>query len=478
MPTTNGNRKILDLKRWEFCTPAPASTAAGSFLINCKDNRQQEMYVLSNTVQYLYLPNEDGFVIIPSASLAGTFGAGACGAAYNWSTGTTLAASLTATGGSSTTLITNQTLARDLRGYSIQILSGPGAGDIRTISSNTIGSNATVTVGSAFSATITASSTYRLLTPVFYVLGAGTLASGSFKKYDFATNTWTTLSNTNLPATVGTDSKLIATQAYTNNSFTSFATGTATSGTVSTIVQTGKTWTTNQWVNYQVRITSGTGLGQIRTISANDSTSLTVGSNWTTTPDATSQYSIEANEDFIYYMGNGAVTLYRYSISTNTWSTLTPVSARAAAPGAGMSGHWVSGSTDSTWTNESSIINGRRIYSFRGGGSASLDYYDIPSNTWVSGITYAPLTETFTTGTKYVQTGNFLYIQRDGTGRWFRYNFVTSEMDPWNTMTYTQGTTIVGDTAFDVDYIDGATSIKYIYMILNTSSVMLRQMVI
>jgi len=25
MPTTNGNRKILDLKRWEFCTPAPTT---------------------------------------------------------------------------------------------------------------------------------------------------------------------------------------------------------------------------------------------------------------------------------------------------------------------------------------------------------------------------------------------------------------------------------------------------------------------
>jgi len=28
MPISNGNRKILDLKRWEFCTPAPAATAA------------------------------------------------------------------------------------------------------------------------------------------------------------------------------------------------------------------------------------------------------------------------------------------------------------------------------------------------------------------------------------------------------------------------------------------------------------------
>jgi hypothetical protein len=38
-----------------------------------------------------------------------------------------------------------------------------------------------------------------------------------------------------------------------------------------------------------------------------------------------------------------------------------------------MSGHWAWGSTDSAWTNESAIISGRRIYSFRGGASAVLD---------------------------------------------------------------------------------------------------------
>jgi hypothetical protein len=45
-------------------------------------------------------------------------------------------------------------------------------------------------------------------------------------------------------------------------------------------------------------------------------------------------------------------------------------------------------------------------------------------------------------------------------------------------MTYTQGAAIAGDTSFDVTYRDGATEITYAYMILNTSNVMLRQMVI
>jgi hypothetical protein len=51
-------------------------------------------------------------------------------------------------------------------------------------------------------------------------------------------------------------------------------------------------------------------------------------------------------------------------------------------------------------------------------------------------------------------------------------------MDGWTTMLYPNSTAVIGDTAFDVTYTDGATEIDYIYMVLNTSNVMLRQMVI
>jgi hypothetical protein len=45
-------------------------------------------------------------------------------------------------------------------------------------------------------------------------------------------------------------------------------------------------------------------------------------------------------------------------------------------------------------------------------------------------------------------------------------------------MVYPQGGAIVGDTAFDVIYKDGATEINYVYMLLNTSNILLRQAVI
>lgn len=478
MPTTNLNRKGVVLKRWEPVQPVPSATVAGAFTAAALHVKQKTLYLNANTTAWLYTPEEDGWVALPSPALAGTFGAGAAGVAGAWSVGTaTGAASLTATGGSTTTIVTNQTLAVDLRGYSVHILAGPNAGSTLVIRSNTVGANATITVDAQASA-FSASTVYRLATPVWYVVGAGTLAANAFRKYDWATNTWTALAITGLPATLGTDGVLVSTPSWVGSGHSAFATGTATAGGASTLTNSAKNWATNQWTNSQIRIVGGTGAGQIRTISSNTDTVITVGAAWTTQPDATSTYSIEGNDDFIYYIGNGAVAMYRYSISANTWTTLSPAAARAAAPGAGVSGHWVNGVTDSDWTAENSIINGRRIYSFRGAAGSVLDYYDIAANTWVSGVSYAPNAEVLGTGSKYAYYGNFLYIQKDATLRWFKLNFATGEMDGWTTTQSVQGAALVGNTAYIYAYIDGATAIPYVYWVLNTSTLHERQMVI
>jgi len=68
--------------------------------------------------------------------------------------------------------------------------------------------------------------------------------------------------------------------------------GTATSGTNNTLIDTSKSWTTNEHIGHFVRITAGTGANQCREITTNTSTTLTVSINWGTNPDATSQYII------------------------------------------------------------------------------------------------------------------------------------------------------------------------------------------
>ena len=480
MPTTNGNRKILDLKRWEMCNPAPAATAAGTLVSSSRHYRQQQLYLVNATTAHLYNPSEDAWTQLPSPALGGTFGAGAC------ATATAVGPSGTATAGTTSTITTGLNLQRDLRGYSIHITGGPNAGVTLPIVSNTLGASSIITVAAQASAFTTAT-TFRLLTPRWYVLNAiasaGTTTANVFRFYDFATNTWTAAETGATDgvapaAAISTDSKLIATPSWMGMDYRSFATGTATGGTTTTLVNSAKTWTTNSWTNYQVRIVSGTGAGQIRTIASNTGTTLTVSSAFATTPDATSVYNIEGNDDFIYYIGSNAVTLFRYSITAGTWTTLTPGVARAAAPGAGMSGHWIWESPDSAWTNESNILNGRFIYSFRGAAGAVVDRYDIALNTWTNDLAYAPKTETFTTGTKWVYKEDFLFCQKDATGRWFRFNVVTGELDGFSVMPPLQGAAVVGDTSWDVQYVDGSTEIEYVYMLLNTSTLVLRCMVI
>lgn len=471
MATTNNLRKGLNRKQWELCGLTPVSMNSGSMMVSSRHFKQQQLFVQGINTIYLYLPEEDGFIQVPNSGLGGSFGAGVCGTAV------AIGPSGTATAGSATTLTTNQTILRDLRGFKIHITGGPGAGDVVDILSNTIGTNSVITAN--FSTTITAASTYRLLTPRWYVINAGTQAtgaSGTFKFYCYALNTWSSgLSITGFTTSISGESKLVATPSFIDTNFVSFDTGTATAGAANTISNTTAAWATNQWTNYQIRITAGTGLGQVRTIASNTANAITVSANWTTPPDATSQYSIEGNDDFLYFLGNNVTSFYRYSISGNSWTTLT---SRGLATGPGVSGHWVWGATDSAWTNQNSIINGRRIYSFTGNSSSRLDYYDIPLGTWSNDVVYAPKTETFSQGTKYVYNKDNLYIQKEATGRWFRYNFVTSGMEGWSYINYPQGSAVVGDTAFDYTYKDGATEITFVYIGLNSTQTLLRTIII
>jgi hypothetical protein len=75
-------------------------------------------------------------------------------------------------------------------------------------------------------------------------------------------------------------------------SYAALVSGTATAGGATTLTDSGKAWTTNEWAGYEVRISSGTGSGQARTIASNTATVLTVSAAWGTNPDATSVYTI------------------------------------------------------------------------------------------------------------------------------------------------------------------------------------------
>jgi hypothetical protein len=76
------------------------------------------------------------------------------------------------------------------------------------------------------------------------------------------------------------------------------------SNTSTTLNDTTKSWTADEYNGKAIIITAGTGAGEIRTISDTTSTQITVGSAWTTTPDATSEYVICEEAWMFFYVNN------------------------------------------------------------------------------------------------------------------------------------------------------------------------------
>jgi hypothetical protein len=68
--------------------------------------------------------------------------------------------------------------------------------------------------------------------------------------------------------------------------------GTAESGGSDTLTDTNKSWTTDEFVGKGIVITSGTGESDVRKITSNNGTQITVDDDFSSTPDGTSEYKI------------------------------------------------------------------------------------------------------------------------------------------------------------------------------------------
>lgn len=467
MTTSVSLRPLLDRKEWEMMTPCPTTNGDAMFTITDPTGEDKGLlYICSTSVIYRYDHNQDGWQQIPASGIAGAFANGACGAFHH------MGATGNATAGTTTTITTNLTVNRSMAGYTVRITAGPNAGLNRVIESNTLGANSVFTVTEAYPVAITTASAYQFMTGRYWFFNAGTSSVG-FAVYDRMLNTWTQRSVTGLPTAWGTDGRLVSTCTGSNKMF---ATGTSTgANTTTTLNNVSKAWAVNSWTNYQVRISAGTGAGQVRVIASNTATALTVGVAWTITPDATSEYIIDGNEDVLYLLGNNAVTMYKYTISTNTWATITPATARGGSFASGGGANWVF-NVDG-WDNENDILNGSRIYAFRGGASTALDYYDITENKWYA-LTYVPQTDTYTTGSSYDYDDNYIMIQKESTGRFFRYMIKENRIIPFSTLMYPDSTARNGDKIWTKTYIDGSTKIKWLYKLRSSGTELFRCMMI
>jgi hypothetical protein len=129
-----------------------------------------------------------------------------------------------------------------------------------------------------------------------------TNAAPNLTYYDIAADIWYYCSvQTNVISNV-TPTDIALGRTTENSSI--WSKGVATSGTITSLTDESKNWTTNQYTDYWVRIFSGVGEGQVRQISSNTNNTLT----WSPSgvaPDSTSRYMIEGFDAGIASSGTG-----------------------------------------------------------------------------------------------------------------------------------------------------------------------------
>ena len=301
------------------------------------------------------------------------------------------------------------------------------------------------------------------------------VAAPTWQRYNIATNAWSALSVTNLPATFGTDGSIAFPSPAMNNYTGSYhatvlqtitATASAAIGATSVTVSALPTaLPANAVLNFGT--TASPKYAVLTAAAAAAATSITV------RPLTVALGGTETAlwYDHMYLVGNNATQMYRYTLSSNAWSTTSAnagnpaLAAVTAAPGAGGALKWLPGD------------NTGRLVCIRGAASASVYLYDLVANTW-STLTFHPATETFTTGTCFgVELDSNgkpirVLMQKDATNRIYRLDVTNANLTPMATQwLLSQGAAAVGDRASILKTTDG---IQFFYMILNTSSSFVR----
>ena len=480
MGIMNKLRAGLHRKTWEGLTPVPSTPNNGSFVVTAEGKGVPERiyYVNGTSSIWQYSPREDAWNQLSSSGIAGSYNTGACGEALGLGMlGGSSTSPLTA--GTTTTMTTTRNLVRRIPGVRVRVVAGTGIGYEGIITDNSLGANAVLTVSPASAVAFDNTTVISVYSGSLWFFNSG-ISSVGFSVYDSATNAWTAKTVTGLPTAWGTCGQLVSTRSVVGSAEVGTSSG---SNTTTTLNHTGKAWVVNGWSNYQVRITAGTGIGQIRTVASNTANALTVSAAWTVTPDATSVYSIEGNDDFLYLLGNNSIHIYRYSISANTWTQLAPTAARGAGLAAGGTADWL-GKVKSWPVGAMATVApgkqlGRFIYSLRGGGGSLLDIYDIALNTWVSAVPYGNQTETFNNGSCscYDGSGRIL-LAKESTGRLFAFDVNEHRLVGLTTLLYPQSSTVAGDLLVVDSFIDGEDQVDFLYSLMHSRADFFRMLLI
>jgi len=380
----------------------------------------------------------------PSLSPTGTIAAGATTSSFTLTTA--LPASVNA----------NQLTNRgDGKGFIVRVI-GNGAGssgkiEERRVISNTSGTTPTIYLDKPLSFTPVSGDRYEFLSGSVVFLNVGVLAANQFRRYDLLTNSFSSLSTTNLVANVqSTHNQLISMdEQYVpadRNIGEGYVVGAATYDTAGDWVKkcltatatsatsiTGQTnggdvlVKNNYFRNFQIRIVEDTltptAVGQRRLITTNTGNVYTV-ATWTVTPSATCKFVIEnCTDNLIGFMG-GSTIIYNYKITNycggtaNTWDAGTTWGARSLNMAAG----------GITWAqfgipyDPNGVIKPCQIYSIR--TTTNYDLFDITgaaTGTWTSNLAPINLSTGYNVWTMANDYSYFAYNPHTQSGKYVYY---------------------------------------------------------
>jgi hypothetical protein len=179
--------------------------------------------------------------------------------------------------------------------------------------------------------------------------------------------------------------------------------GLVTSGSATTITDTTKNWTINQWSGKRFRYLSGTGISTEAIIASNTSNTLTWAGPTLASTDT----------NYVIYGS-------------------TPKSTSHCL-------QW-------TWGNSNQATKGKYLWCPIGGGSTRFDRYDITTGLWDYGIYINPITEVLNTGTMYAYDGaDRIYFTVNSTGRVFYLDVNTNKVYPYGVTPFAQGAAAIGN---------------------------------
>jgi hypothetical protein len=528
----NNFKKVIDRQQWVQVQPSLNAHAVGMGMASDLRNnisRNPFAYQLtSNSIMNRFNIIMKSWKFAVNPGLGGTFGAGAgCVFAPSLS----LVGNIT-TGSTTTSIVTSTTItnvglnmlanrgASGEHGYKIRIIGkragGSGKIEERWIIGNTSGTTPTIQLDVPLSFTPTTGDTYEILSGRVFASGAGTTTTTTFRQYDVATNAVASLSNTGLPATIGTEYSAIALDEqyvpYNHIPGEGFIAGTttydpddvcgvkraiqATASSANSITSATTDVLANEYRNFQIRIVEDTvtptAVGQraiIASHTAGTSPVFTMGTNWLVTPSTSARFVIEY-PNLLLLWTTALTTTHTYNYSTlavnngtttingGAWST-TYFGVRGSAMGAGCTSFGSFGIQPDVNKNSRHSF----VYSFRGGNGVNLDVLDIAGGTtgaWSNAVVYDGSVSNFNTGScgkyaPYDNEGRFAYINIYVSGNLnqiYRFDVKNRVLDSFAQPGFAlSGTAASGDRIATYVAIDGNDRYTHVLLMNHTSTI-------